>query len=295
MTYKSLFKKLFLTILLCRAAVGEPVLAAKDLDITLFLSSPPPGSILFYLRSVEWREPVTNTPFSVCADNKDPATDYCYIRVACTPSAGNESTYAFIKGFRLTDTDFRQAFLALAGSPLDSDTIGFCLGRDKSGKPILKKNPFIQVNSYTMNDRGFLKENNLVHFLKQAELEVPEEDARCKVTNKNLEINFGNILINEANGSERTVNLSISCTGSNGYAQLSIPGYTASGIKLRADNSLQAKINIGDGKTPAENISTYRIVANTTRDIPISVKLNALPDVKGGEFNASTVIHINYI
>lgn len=293
MVYNSLFKKLLLIVFLYNTIAGELVLA-KHVDARLFLSTPPPGSGSYYTRAAEWREPVNNDPFSVCANNKNPETDFCYLLLNCTGSTGNGSHESFVKGFRLTGIEVRQAFLSLAGN-IFSPTTSACVRYNPPGKPAIIKNPFIQVDAFTEDESGRLWQTTEVYELEPAEIEIPVENVQCQIKNKNLEINFGNILLNEANGSERTVNLGISCTEGKGYAQLSIPGYVSSGIALRPDNSLKAKISLGDGRIPAETPGTYIIEANTTRNIPITVTLKALPTVKSGEFNASTVIHINYI
>lgn len=280
-------------LLLALMALG-PVddAAAKSLNVKTYFTAIE-GRNSVFLRAVEWLEPVFNKPFSVCANNKNPATDYCFVAITCAPgNAGVFEPFAFIKGYRLTDVDVRQALLALPVSELNISNSASCV---RPHPPTILKDPIMQVAAYTEVPYPGTRWTN-DGFLFKVDIDIADENTQCHVQKKNLDVDFGNVLTTEANGAERVVNLDIACTIGNGYAQLTVPGYNdVTGIALRPDNSLQARISFGEGKTPADLASIYKVTANTTRSVPVTVTLKAPPGVKGGVFNASTVIHINYM
>ena len=250
-----------------------------------------------YVKFIEWLSPLTGSPFKECADNSDPNTDSCIVGLGCvintnsTPAGigAMADRWAIIEGYKLTDAQIAATINSISGKELgNSGSNGYC-GFDIYDK-YLGTGPFLYVAA---KNNGVWVSGTTYSF--SVRTSAPNStSATCNVNPTNLDINFGEVKLEEANEKAFDSSFGIHCTGSSGFAKITAPTYPDDGLglPLNPDRTLFAKVMVAN--YPVEIGGFIRIPVNTTVDIPVQVKLKTTNKLKGGFFNSSLVLNIDY-
>ncbi|CAI1611538.1 MrpH family fimbial adhesin [Serratia fonticola] len=264
-------------IFICHEAVG-------GFGANLYLSE---ASKTRRVRAVEWTAALDGLPLGICARNKDPATDTCFIEFSCSIKNFADEKYAVASKFQMTDVDVRDVVLSELVNFSSLNGLNGCYPGNK-----YRSGPFVWIGAINNGDVGPMNPRS-EFFIFNSRSDAETSNTVCNVLNPQLEANFGDIMYDSVDGAQKELSLQIQCQAGNGYAKVSTTGYNANdGIRLREDGSLNALVMVNNA--PADFTASLFIEKNTTRNVPIIVTLKKTPALKGGIFSASMVFNVSY-